>query len=119
MTIEDKCRWLGFIVLPNDTVDLIEPGDDGDDSDDDVDTDSFLTAPGLFAALEAAGYPLSREPNGIPSRQRFFDLAVDPTDPTAVVAYTTGPKPREHMLPEDQAAVFLDWYRANVAEEAR
>lgn len=111
MTIEDKGRWYGFIVLPNGTVDLIEPGEG-----EDMATDSYLSAPGLFAALEAAGCPLSHDPNGIPSRQRFFDLAVDPTDPTAVVAYTIGPVPREHMLPEDRAGVFLGWYRANVAE---
>lgn len=94
----------GFIVFPDDSVDEV--------SDDPVNPGRTWKAPGLYTELALAGYALTSDPNS-----KAFDGCIDlRTDGTKVTIFTTGQKPREHVLPADVAEVFLRWYRLNATE---
>jgi hypothetical protein len=83
---------------------LVDPDGHVEEIDEEGDISDAWDAPGLFAEMVFAGFPIHRD--GI------LDVSVDPANPTAVTAYTTGLKPYEHVITGPAAAPFLGWYLA-------
>ncbi len=101
----DRTTWHGFLLYADGTIDMLTGEDDGTGAEI-IDT---FTEPGLYNDLVLAGYPLHSDQTA-----RFdgtIDLAVDPANPTDVIAYSG----RDERAMGAASELFLAWYRSNVA----